>query len=296
MSDKTFRRSGGSFFLQKSASMELPSSSPPQPMATSTLNVPNKLVSFEFPSSPQPSDHPEKMFHFGHHHHPLAKVQLRELFTCAGCKEYGAGKRFACQQCNFQLHEFCAFSPPSLKTHPLHGQHQLHFHSKPKQGGILWAKCDICWKPVKGFTFRCSACSFQMHPCCAMLSTQVSFPVHPHSLKLLPTIALSSGGDHPGFVCGECKRKKSGRVYRCTVCDYHLHAVCAKNMINGLEDNGIKVVPEKPSMLGAAARVASLVIVEFIGGLFEGIGESVGQVLVQDIGIGRCVSRRRRIE
>ena len=129
-----------------------------------------------------------------------------------------------------------------------------------------------------------------------MLSTQVSFPVHPHSLKLLPTIALSSGGDHPGFVCGECKRKKSGRVYRCTVCDYHLHAVCAKNMINGLEDNGIKVVPEKPSMLGAAARVASLVIVEFIGGLFEGIGESVGQVLVQDIGIGRCVSRRRRIE
>lgn len=39
-------------------------------------------------------------------------------------------------------------------------------------------------------------------------------------------------------------------------------------------------------MLAAAARVASQVVIEFIGGLVEGIGESVGDVLVQNIAKG----------
>ncbi|KAL6996038.1 hypothetical protein U1Q18_006173, partial [Sarracenia purpurea var. burkii] len=231
--------------------------SPPSMEQVPTTQVPKKSFSSEFPSSPQPIDQPQEIIlHFSHQQHPLAKVNLAELFTCAGCKEYGAGKRFACQQC-----------------------------------GILRARCDVCGKAAKGFTFRCSACSFQMHPCCAMLSTQVNFPsVHPHSLKLLPTTAISS--DDPRFACGECKRKRSGRLYRCTVCDYHLHAVCAKNMINGLQANGIKG-PEKPSMMGTAARVASVVITTFIGSLIEGIGEGIGEVIVQNIGRGRGITSGR---
>lgn len=82
-------------------------------------------------------------------------------------------------------------------------------------------------------------------------------------------------------------------MYGCTVCDYHLHAVCAKDMINGLQANGIKG-PVKPSMLGAAARLATLVIVEFIGGLIDGIGEGVGQAIVQNVAGGRCVGSNRR--
>lgn len=56
-------------------------------------------------------------------------------------------------------------------------------------------------------------------------------------------------------------------------------------MINGLEANGIK--PVKSNKLGAAARVASLVIVEFMGGLIDGIGEGVGQAIVQNMTSGR---------
>lgn len=144
----------------------------------------------------------------------------------------------------------------------------------------------MCGKQSKGYAFICSACGFQMHPCCAMLSTEIEFLGHPHTLKLLPSAATSNGESGGGSVCGECKRRRSGRVYHCTVCDYHLHAVCAKNMVNGLQANGIKS-PEKSSVLGTAARLASQVVVEFIGGLIEGLGEGMGEVLVQNISRGK---------
>ncbi|KAL0440554.1 UNVERIFIED_CONTAM: hypothetical protein Slati_2538400 [Sesamum latifolium] len=246
----------------------------------------------EFPTSPHPAVG-EQITHYAHSQHPLIELTLPELFTCSGCKEFGAGKRFACEQCEFQLHEFCAVSPPLLKNHPLHGQHQLVFHSKPRpaKGGISWPRCDVCGKSTKGFIFRCKACSFQMHPCCAMLSTEINFPIHPHPLKLLPAFNTSSSGNM-GVNCGECNKRRSGRMYRCTVCEYHLHAVCAKPLINGLGANGIPT-PEKPSALGTAARLASQVVIEFIGGLIEGFGEGMGEVIVQSIARGRCISRRR---
>ncbi|XP_019172011.1 PREDICTED: uncharacterized protein LOC109167449 [Ipomoea nil] len=268
--------------------------------AASRRLLPRRSV--EFPTSPQPNNGGEEMVHSSHAKHPLVEMTLPELFTCSGCKEYGAGKRYACQQCNFQLHDFCALSPPSLNTHPLHGQHQLLFHDKPKQvkSGITRAKCDVCGKSTKGFTFRCRACSFQMHPCCAMLSTEIKYPPHAHRLKLLPPSSGLQGspaaGDQHGHAaavsCGKCGKKRAGRVYGCTACDYHLHAVCAKEMMNGLQENGINP-PEKPSVLGTAVKIAGQVVFEFIGGLIDGIGEGVGEAIVQNISGGRGSARIR---
>ena len=95
---------------------------------------PRRSLSIEFPTSPDQSLFGEQMNHFTHPHHPISLVNLQDLFTCSGCKERGAGKRFTCQKCDFQLHDFCALSPSLLKAHPLHLQHQLVFHSKPKTG------------------------------------------------------------------------------------------------------------------------------------------------------------------
>ncbi|XVE61164.1 hypothetical protein DITRI_Ditri06bG0017800 [Diplodiscus trichospermus] len=234
----------------------------------------------EFPTTPKVPQPRDEIFHGAHPQHPISHTQLQNLFTCAACKEYGAGERFACTDCNFQLHDFCALAPPALKRHPIHPFHNIIYFPKPVKGGILKSRCEICAKPTKGCIFKCTVCSFQMHPCCAMLSTQIKISVHPHTLKLLPMSGLSSNGDPAGFVCRECKRRRSGRVYRCTVCDYHLHAVCAKNMVNGLHANGIKGM-DKPSMLGTAAKLASQVVIVFLGSLIEGLGESVGQVLIQ---------------
>lgn len=295
---KSRARSSSSSSMQAA----IPSNSPPNyPPAAGHGSNGNKPPSIEFPTSPQSCtsiSNTVLVTHYSHPKHPLAQLTLPELFACAGCKEYGAGKRFACQECDYQLHDFCALSPPLLRSHPLHPQHQLVFHSRPKQGGIKWPKCDICGKSCRGFTFRCRACSFQMHPCCAMLSTDITFlDLHPHSLKLLPPrqlqLQLSNAGESlvgsASVLCVRCKKRRSGgRVYRCTVCDnYHLHALCAKPFINGLQENGFQAAPDhdRPSntVLGTAARLASQVVIEFIGGLIEGFGEGFGQALVQSI-------------
>ncbi|KAL8211496.1 hypothetical protein R6Q57_005933 [Mikania cordata] len=237
-----------------------------------------KSVSLQFPTSPDADSlfgDQQMMHHFTHSKHPIALVNLPDRFTCSGCKERGAGKRFVCQKCDFQLHDFCGLSPPLLKAHPLHVHHQLVFYPKPKTGGIRWPTCNVCGKPTKGFMFRCNLCHFQMHPCCAMLSDQINYPfLHTHPLNLLPP------DDQLGSACRECNRKRSGRLYGCRVCDYHLHAVCAKDLINGLKVNGTS---ESPSMLGPAVRFASQAVIEFIGGLIDGIGEGVGQALVQNV-------------
>ncbi|XP_021815559.1 diacylglycerol kinase theta [Prunus avium] len=271
VSNKPLRKTR-TFLLKRSESMQQP-----------TEFVPRKSPVVEFSTSPQ-LIFGEEMLHFGHPQHPLSQVNLPDLFTCAGCKEYGAGKRFVCQQCDFQLHDFCALAPPALKSHPFHFQHQLVLYSKSVKGGIAQSKCDVCHKPAKGYAFRCSTCSFQMHPCCAMLSSEINLQTHPHTLRLLPATSSSNGDPNSSssFVCGECRRKRSGRVYHCTVCNYHVHAVCAKDMINGLQDNGHKG-REKPSMFGTAARLASQVVIEFIGGLIEGLGEGVAEVFVENI-------------
>ncbi|KAH7566966.1 hypothetical protein JRO89_XS07G0001500 [Xanthoceras sorbifolium] len=291
MNNRTLQKTR-TFQYKRSTSMELQNPNPhrhqsstktttfaPKPPRSTSFSGPKR--SPEYPTSPQ-LIFGEERFHVSHPQHPLALIDVRDLFTCAGCKEYGSGKRFTCRQCDFQLHEFCALAPQSLKNHPLHCRHQLLLNTKPVKGGILKSRCDACGKTTKGYSFKCSACSFQMHPCCAMLSNEITYPSHPHTLKILPVMASSTNGDQPGFVCGECKKKRSGKVYRCTVCDYHLHAVCAKDMINGLLNNDIKE-PGKPNKFGTAAKLASQVVIGFIGGLIEGFGEGVGEVLVQSM-------------
>jgi hypothetical protein len=73
-----------------------------------------------------------EIVHFSHPEHRLAPFDFPYLFMCMGCREYGAGKRFMCQICGFQLHDFCALAPPSLHDHPFHPKHQhLLFFEKP---------------------------------------------------------------------------------------------------------------------------------------------------------------------
>ncbi|KAJ0026178.1 hypothetical protein Pint_09148 [Pistacia integerrima] len=286
-----------SFQMKKFTTMELMTNPPqstlnsakPPPPPRSTSFGPRRTPQSEFPTSPR-FFMGEKIFHFNHPQHPLLEMDSPDLFTCGGCKEYGSGKRYSCQQCDFQLHHFCALPPQSLVGHPFHIHHQLLFQTKPVyKGGMRKSKCDACSKTIKGYNFRCSACSFQMHPSCAKLSNEMNFnSLHRHTVKLLPVTPSTNNGDQPGFVCGECRRKRSGRVYRCSVpaCDYHLHVVCSKNMVNGLHANSIKNV-DKPSRFGVAARAASQVFVDFLGGLMEGLGEGVGEVLVSNMTRGK---------
>ncbi|XP_042385846.1 uncharacterized protein LOC121977329 [Zingiber officinale] len=225
------------------------------------------------------------VFHFTHPFHMLTQVDSPYLFTCAGCKEYGAGSRFRCQTCcGFELHDFCALAPPALRHHPFHPNHQLAFFAKTGGGFLRPRSCDVCGRAARGFAFRCTAasCGFEMHPCCAAMRAEMNFPAlhqHPLALALSPPAAAAAA-------CGLCQRKRSGLAYRCAACGYSLHAACAKDSVNGLLAHGFRSPPEKPSKLGAAARVATQALFGIIGGLIEGIGEGIGEAFVDSIGRG----------
>jgi len=150
------------------------------------------------------------------------------------------------------------------------------------------SKCDICGKAAKGYSFRCTSCGFEMHPCCATMHGEMDFPIHQHPLVLFPSLRGDSN-----FECEVCHRKRSGQVYCCLACGYYLHAVCAKEMVNGIYVHGIKP-PKKTNMLGAAARVATHAFFAIIGGLIEGIGEGIGEALMDNIGRGRGTNMRQK--
>ncbi|CAN6204882.1 unnamed protein product [Urochloa humidicola] len=275
-------------------------------VSTNTRGLSGRLPSSgdvtETASEPEAEDDGE-IVHFSHPEHRLARFDFPYLFMCMGCKEYGAGKRFMCQTCGFQLHEFCALAPPSLHDHPFHPKHpHLLFFTKPA-GGFLRCKCDICGKSVKGFSFRCASCGFDMHPCCAAMAARMELPAaHEHPLVLLapaPAAAARDGGAETSLVCQVCRRgirRSSGSVatgqghhhlvYQCLPCGYCLHARCAKDMVNGLYAHGI-VPPERRSALAAAARVTVNALFGVIGGLIEGIGEGIGEAFVENIGRSR---------
>ncbi|PKU81567.1 hypothetical protein MA16_Dca007674 [Dendrobium catenatum] len=242
----------------------------------------------ELQAIPKPNQE-EVILHFSHPHHPLVLMNLPYLFTCMGCKEFGAGKRMKCQICDFELHDFCAFAPASLINHPFHYNHQLVFYTK--SGGFLSSRCQICSNSAKGYVFKCTICGFQMHPCCAMMNWEMNFPIHQHPM----IISQQLNGD-VGILCRICHRKKSGLMYCCGVsCGYYIHAICAKEMINGLYENGIKP-PEKSKMMGTSTlKLASHFIFGIIGDLVEGIGEGIGESLIDSIARGRCASMRSKL-
>lgn len=66
-------------------------------------------------------------------------------------------------------------------------------------------------------------------------------------------------------------------------------------MINGLYEQGIKAPEKSKMMMGASTlKIASQVIFGIIGDLIEGIGEGIGEALIDNFARGRCVSMRAK--
>lgn len=128
-----------------------------------------------------------------------------------------------------------------------------------------------------------------MHPICSLLLSEMKFSTHQHPLKMsmIPTPSTTTTGkSNMNSLCRMCMRRRTGCVYHCTSCSYTIHAVCARNLINGLHANGIHP-PDKPNKFGKVAKVASHAFLEFLGGLIEGLGEGIGGALISGIGKGK---------
>lgn len=53
--------------------------------------------------------------------------------------------------------------------------------------------------------------------------------------------------------------------------------------MNGLRANGHKGRDKSPAVLGTAARLASQVVIDFLGGIIDGLGEGVGEAIIDGV-------------
>ncbi|CAN7062312.1 unnamed protein product [Brassica rapa subsp. trilocularis] len=110
---------------------------------------------------------PSKAEEVAHHIHPLTKVDGVGRYICDGCETYGFGRTYRCASCNYDLHEYCATCPPTLRS-SLHPQHELRLVHQDGR----W--CDICKETTKGMFYQCQPCGFDVHPLCTQQPQGVS--------------------------------------------------------------------------------------------------------------------------
>lgn len=91
--------------------------------------------------------------HFTHPGHRLSPVNVAEEYRCDGCKTNGAGARFRCGPCDFDLHEYCATCPSTLSSfmHP----HPLNLVQRKSQSTRRIERvCDVCGDGVEALFYR----------------------------------------------------------------------------------------------------------------------------------------------
>nr|TKV97537.1 hypothetical protein SEVIR_9G501000v2 [Setaria viridis] len=163
---------------------------------------------------------PKTIRYDAHKEHPLVLVDIGgssggngRSFTCDGCGCRGAGPRYRCGACDFDLHELCATAPGTAWFF-FHGQHPLALELAVEDGGDGSPRhCDICEMDIHGMHYRCRPCGFDAHP----LPGAAVSPLHPEHL-----VMLSVGGPEECTRCGaDCVWR-----YRCGVCDVNLHPRC----------------------------------------------------------------------
>ncbi|KAK4419026.1 putative nucleoredoxin 1-1 [Sesamum alatum] len=157
--------------------------------------------------------------HFTHPAHTLTAVDDQRDYLCNGCKTLGNGKRYRCQRCDFDLHDYCGTCPRLLSSF-MHKKHALSLVTRKAQGARQVDRiCDVCRDPVEGLFYRCKECEFDVHPLCTQLPEKLQHALH----KIHPLILQSS--TVPGF-CGVCGGSCSSWRYRCEVCNFDIHLEC----------------------------------------------------------------------
>lgn len=111
--------------------------------------------------------------HFSHNH-PLTEVNGVGTYTCDGCKLYGDGKTYRCSECDYDLHEYCATCPHSLRN-SCHGpDHELSLFNGPTH--MTERSCYVCRVYIQGMFYKCNHCSFESHPLCTHVPMHASSP------------------------------------------------------------------------------------------------------------------------
>ncbi|KAL0375253.1 UNVERIFIED_CONTAM: hypothetical protein Sradi_3441000 [Sesamum radiatum] len=158
------------------------------------------------------------ILHFTHPAHPLTPFDSQQDYLCNGCKTPGNGKRYRCQRCDFDLHDYCGTCPRLLSSF-MHKNHSLSLVTRKPGARQVHRICDVCRDTVEGLFYRCKECEFDVHPLCTQLPEKLQHALH----KTHPLILQSSMV--PGF-CAVCRGSCSSWRYRCGVCKFDIHLEC----------------------------------------------------------------------
>lgn len=183
-------------------------------------------------------------YHRSHVEHKLELKSFQKPYKCDGCKETGFGKRFRCDQCDFDLHENCMFLTDKTSHAFFKGSTFEFFEQPPRQCSRnkhckeCERYCDACGKPVKGFVYHCRKKGLDLHPCCSNLKEVVN--IDGKTFRLCESVGSRC------FCCGKVKIEGSvsgirGWSYISTCNEYHLHVHCVTKMVSEVWKNRDKV-------------------------------------------------------
>ncbi|XP_019056697.1 PREDICTED: uncharacterized protein LOC104803121 [Tarenaya hassleriana] len=129
------------------------------------------------------------------------------------------GNIYKCTQwnCNFILHETCAYLPRKM-------WYMLHPHLLELQAcGTGSEICDVCARKFCGFVYTCNEmdCRFEIDVSCASVSEPFIHTSHPH-----PLFCTSTSMDEKA--CSGCKRREiyNRKKMECIECDFALCLRC----------------------------------------------------------------------
>ncbi|KAL1531815.1 hypothetical protein AAHA92_31909 [Salvia divinorum] len=156
---------------------------------------------------------------------PLKKQPNLQKSRCSKCDAVCGDVVYHCRgaECNFQLDVTCA-----LPVKILHRSHDHRLTVIRCSAGFSCSACGtehrsgLLWAQPMHLVYVCSACDFWLHPHCAALPNAIQHERHRHPL-LLDYRARSMTKECA--ICEDCV--SSWGFYSCTVCDYHVHIMCA---------------------------------------------------------------------
>ncbi|KAI8028608.1 hypothetical protein LOK49_LG02G01733 [Camellia lanceoleosa] len=159
--------------------------------------------------------------HFSHEH-PLILGEVNddgEAIVCNVCWENISGSAFSCKNCSFFLHKSCAEFPEEMK-------HPIHAHSLTLQRAVV-RHCDVCRDSIRGFTYQCSPCNFDVDIRCSVRGQHFSSK---HQLMILNEDEKNDVDER--LSCDVCLQQIIGSTaaYKCTNCSpsIYFHKLCAQ--------------------------------------------------------------------
>ncbi|KAH7284994.1 hypothetical protein KP509_33G006400 [Ceratopteris richardii] len=142
-----------------------------------------------------------------------------QSYVCNLCFDEGCGPAYRCSDCNFVLHVRCAAMEP-LAMHFTHPEHPLNL--TPPYPPPRKPICDSCGSNIKGWSFRCDECDFDLHSVCASAPRFMRHLCHPHPLELRFQDTAKN------LRCSACENVLRHYAYECVHCDFRVHQICAR--------------------------------------------------------------------